>query len=428
MTPDIRRIRVLAVDDVPEDCALNKAILSHAGFTVDTACSLKEARALLERDEYGVLLLDLRMPDGSGLDLVEAAHARNPHAVVLVLTAFGEVESAVAAVRAHAYDFLTKPCPSQRLLSAVGRAAEKYLLSRALEDRSRELEAVNRDLDRRVRDATLEIFGLNEKLKRTVSELTEASAQQTRFLEDMAHELKNPLSVIWGYASFLLRRPMGEWTPEELKRSLESVQRNAQHIQSMIEELLDSTRLDARKITLTRQPVRAADAVREVVEGLRSQAQDRGLTLAGECQGGADLQAFADVDRLRQILVNLVSNALKFTPRGGRITVRASREGTHARFCVEDTGKGLRPEDARRVFDRFYQVDGPERQQGLGLGLHIVHGLVRLHEGRVWVESEPGKGSRFNFVLPCSQKDKVAGSEAAPAADPTIQALRTNPN
>ena len=424
MTADTKGVRVLAVDDELADCQLNKAILESAGYQVDTALTLRDARRLLEANEYGVLLVDLRMPDGNGLDLAEPARACSPHAAIVVLTAFSQLDLAVAAVRAHAYDFLTKPCPSHRLISAVHRAAEKCLLSGALEDRGRELESMNRELDRRVQDSTREIFGLNEKLRRTVAGLLRANTEQTRFLEDMAHEIKNPLSVIWGYASFLLRRPVAEWTPAELTRSLESVQRNAQHIQAMIEELLDSTRIDARKITLTRQTLSAADAAREVVEGLMPQAQDRGLSLAAEFPDGTDIPVFADINRLRQILVNLVTNALKFTPKGGRITVRLRREGPHAHFCVEDTGRGLSPDDARRIFDRFYQVESPERQLGLGLGLHIVQGLVGIHEGRIWVDSEPGKGARFHFILPGSPKVKVQ----QPGQAPITQALRTNPN
>jgi signal transduction histidine kinase len=144
--------------------------------------------------------------------------------------------------------------------------------------------------------------------------------------------------------------------------------------------------------------------------------------LTAEFPDGTDIPVFADADRLRQILVNLVMNALKFTPRGGRITVSLRREGPHAHFCVEDTGKGLSPEDSKRVFDRFFQVDRPERQQGLGLGLHIVQGLVSLHEGRIWVESEPGSGARFHFVLPGSPQTKVLQPQ------PPSQTLRTNPN
>jgi len=225
----------------------------------------------------------------------------------------------------------------------------------------------------------------------------------------MAHEVKNPLAVVWGYASYLLKRPIEEWTPEDLKRSLESIRRNAQHIQAMIEELLDSSRIDSHKVTLSCSRFAANGVVREAAEGLRLQAEDRGLTLRAECPA-ADVHVFADENRLRQILLNLIVNAIKFTPRGGRIAVRLASEEEGAHFCVEDTGRGLTPEQIQRVFERFYQADTPETRSGLGLGLHIVHGLVTLHEGRVWVESAPGKGSKFHFILP---------------AQPTSRALRT---
>jgi signal transduction histidine kinase len=386
MGDEFRKVRVLAVGERPEDALLFRAVLGTAGYAVDEARTLAEARRRLREREYGVLLADLCMPDGDGLAIVSEAHRLYPHSETILLA-----------------------CPPDRLLAAVDRAAEKVHLSRVLAHRTDELETANRELDGRVRDATREIFGLNEKLKRTVRELQEASRTQARFLEDMAHEVKNPLAVVWGYASYLLKRPIEEWTPEDLKRSLESIRRNAQHIQAMIEELLDSSRIDSHKVTLSCSRFAANGVVREAAEGLRLQAEDRGLTLRAECPA-ADVHVFADENRLRQILLNLIVNAIKFTPRGGRIAVRLASEEEGAHFCVEDTGRGLTPEQIQRVFERFYQADTPETRSGLGLGLHIVHGLVTLHEGRVWVESAPGKGSKFHFILP---------------AQPTSRALRT---
>ncbi|MFA5141042.1 MAG: ATP-binding protein [Elusimicrobiota bacterium] len=409
MADEFRKARILAVEDRPEDVLLYRAVLGAAGYEVDEARTLAEARRSLREREYGVLLVALRMPDGDGLGIVSDAHRLHPHSETIVLTATRLVDDAVAAIQAHAYDFIYKPCPPDRLLAAVDRASEKVHLSRTLARRTEELETVNRELDGRVQDATREIFGLNEKLKRTVRDLQEASRTQARFLEDMAHEVKNPLAVVWGYASYLLKRPIEEWKPADLKRSLESIQRNAQHIQAMVEELLDSSRIDSHKVTLSRAHLAANGLVRELTEGLRPQAEDRGLTLEADCPA-EDVQAFADENRLRQILLNLVINAIKFTPRGGRIVMRLASEDGGAHFCVEDTGRGLTQEQIQKIFERFYQADVPETRSGLGLGLHIVHGLVSLHEGRVWVESAPGKGSKFHFILP---------------AQPTSQALRT---
>ncbi|HBL18846.1 MAG: hypothetical protein A2X36_01430 [Elusimicrobia bacterium GWA2_69_24] len=417
MTVDKGRIRILVVDDESGDCELNKAILEAAGYAVDTAETLAQARRLLGQRSYAILLLDLRLPDGNGLDLLSDAETLDSHAAAIIMTAFSSVEAAVAAVKAGAYDFLTKPCPEEKLVAAVHRAAERYSLSRALEARSRELASVNESLDRRVKEATEEIFALNERLKRTIQELIQTNTHQTRFLEDMAHELKNPLSVILGYASFLLKRPMSEWSEEDLKRSLGCVLRNSEHLHALIEELLDSTRLEGDKICLTRQKVCANALLQDVLQGLRIQAQDKGITLGLDVPKET-IEAYADPVRLRQILINLGTNAIKFTPEGGAVTLRARREGKRVEFSVTDTGKGLKEADCKRIFDRFYQVkDGHSEHKGLGLGLHIVHGLVKLHGGHIWVESEEGHGAQFHFSIPDCGATPDDPEEASGATD-----------
>ncbi|MBI3299730.1 MAG: response regulator [Elusimicrobia bacterium] len=411
------RLRLLVVDDEPADVELHQDVLSAAGYTVVTAGSLAAARKALAAKPCQLLLVDLRLPDGDGLSLLEDAHAADPHAAAVVLTGFSSVENAVAALKAGAYDFLAKPCPEERLLASIHRAAERYELSRTLVVRTGELESMNSQLDRRVKDATQEIFTLNEKLKKTVSELVDINKRQTRFLEDMAHELKNPLAVVIGYSSFLLRRPMSEWTHEELERSLQSVARNSQHLHALIEELLDSARLAGRKMTLKVEPVDAGQAAREAAEAWRPKAEEHGIVLdvpeaapmASEAalprdnaRSAAPRRISADPNRLRQILNNLISNALKFTPRGGRVSVSVHAEGTGTLFRVADTGPGIPAKDAERIFERFYQVEGKHQDhvRGLGLGLSITAGLVQLHGGRIWVESDTGQGARFFFLLP----------------------------
>lgn len=391
---------VLIVDDSDDTREILLAILEKEGYAVDRASSMSDARGKLAERGYGVLLLDLRLPDGEGLDLLREAHGADPHSVGVVLTAYTSLDTALKALHAGAYDYLTKPCAPEIVLSAVSRAAERYALTRALAERTRELEAANRDLNKRVEAATAEIFALNVKLQRHLGRLLQDHASLTRFLEDMAHELKNPLSVIWGYASFLLKRPLETWSPAELKRALESIYGNAEHLHELIQELLESTRLAGRKVRLDPKAFPAAEAVRESLFGITTQAEAKGIVLAADAS--AETAVFADRNRLRQILANLLGNAVKFTPSGGKITVSARQEKDQAHFCVEDTGPGIAPAHLVLIFERFYQITPAEQglKEGLGLGLSIVKGLVELHGGRIWVESEPGKGARFHFTLP----------------------------
>ncbi|MEK9144643.1 MAG: response regulator, partial [Elusimicrobiota bacterium] len=362
------KIRILIVDDDNETRELQAAVLEKEGYPVDQAASMGEARKRLAERSCGVLLLDLRLPDGEGLDLLHEAHAVDPHSVGVVLTAFTSTDSALKALREGAYDYLAKPCPPEIVLSAVSRAAERCALTRALAERTRELENANRDLNRRVESATTEIFALNEKLQRHLGRILQEHGALTRFLEDMAHELKNPLSVVWGYTSFLLKRPLESWTPAELKRALESIYRNAGHLHSLIEELLESTRLAGRKVKLEPKLFPAGEAVRESIFAVAPQAEEKGVSVSADAP--EDAPVFADRDRLHQILGNLLGNALKFTPSGGTITLSVRREGEHSHFCVADTGPGIAPAHLVLIFERFYQVTPAEqgRKDGLGLG------------------------------------------------------------
>lgn len=400
MKPNTKDIRILAVDDSEEDGRLHEMILAEAGYQVVPARSAREAKNLLIDEKFDILLVDLRLEDAEGLTLLRPARVRNPYAVAVILTGFATTQNAVAALKAGAYDFLTKPCPAETLVHAIDRAAEKYHLSSKLSQRTEEIEELNTTLDRRVRDATQEIFSLNEKLKRYISDLVETNNDQTRALEEMAHELKNPLSVITGYSSFLLRSPMEEWTPAELTKSIASIKKNAQNLQVLIEELLDSSRLSSRKIELEKKTFPAIEAVQEAADALHLQAEEAEVELSAECE--EDCVVSADHSRLRQILVNLLINAVKYTPPGGSVKLSAadSPDGG-VLFTVEDSGRGMEPEAAKRIFERFYQIqDKGKPNRGLGLGLNIVEGLVKLHKGRIWVESTPGKGSRFFVFLP----------------------------
>ncbi|MFA6091590.1 MAG: ATP-binding protein [Elusimicrobiota bacterium] len=415
MPGDNARRPVLVVYGQAADLPFIGRILEKDGVPAETARSAAEARRLLAEKSYPVLFVDSTLPESDCVRIFREAQLRDPHAVCVALTPISTQEGAVEALQQGAYDCVAMPCPPELLAAAATRALERYELNTRSLEQGHETESLRRDLDHRVQEATQEIHRSNERLNRRIRRLGEDLAHQSRFLEDMVHELKNPLAVILGYSTFLLRRPIEEWAAEDITRSLESVHRNAEHLQALIEEILDSTRLAERKIGLRCETFLASEAVRETVEGLQVQAAERGLTLDMDLPSPKS-SIYADRNRLRQILINLVSNALKFTPKGGRITVQARPEKEEMLFCVSDTGKGIEKKDLEKVFERFYQVhETRQMHKGLGLGLNIVKGLVELHGGRIWAESEPGKGARFYFTLPSTLT--VPNAEAALSED-----------
>lgn len=241
--------------------------------------------------------------------------------------------------------------------------------------------------------------------KRKAAELEQRRRQQLQlkdqFLSHVSHELRTPLSAIHQFVTILRDGLAGDLN-EEQRDYLGIVYRNVKQLQGMISDLLEATRADTGKLAMEPRVASVGAAVRETLETLTTSAIAKGVHLSYELAD--DLPpVYADPQRLRQVLINLIENAIKFTPAGGRVAVRAGLEvGTgFVRVAVADTGCGIRAEAAERIFDRLYQeAQIVESRKGLGLGLFICKALVELHGGRIWVESEPGKGSVFSFTVP----------------------------
>jgi signal transduction histidine kinase len=227
--------------------------------------------------------------------------------------------------------------------------------------------------------------------------LRRAVLARDEVLAVVSHDLRNPVSTVVSAAGLLLEI---ELPPEQVKEHLRAMKRSAERMNRLIQDLLEVARLEAGKSPVHPSRIPVLDLLDEVVGGHAKGAESRGVGLAGELEGGLE-EVWGDRDRLVQVLTNLVENALKFTPSGGKVEVSAHRaaDGAGVVFSVSDTGEGISREDQDRLFDRFWQV-GRRDSRGAGLGLSIVKGLVEAHGGKVWVESEPGKGSTFRFSLP----------------------------
>jgi PAS domain S-box-containing protein len=224
----------------------------------------------------------------------------------------------------------------------------------------------------------------------------QATRTRDEVLRIVAHDLRTPLQVISLSAQTLLRRPPGEVHID--LRPLDTIQRAVARSTHLIQDLLDVARMEAGRISVERHPERPAPLLKEVLELHRALAEAKSIQLTGSApEEGPSI--LADRDRLLQILSNLVGNALKFTPGGGRVALKAERVGDTMRFSVSDTGPGIPAESLPHVFDPFWQARA-SREAGAGLGLAIVKGLVEAHGGHVWVESKPGVGSTFFFTLP----------------------------
>ena len=244
-----------------------------------------------------------------------------------------------------------------------------------------------------------------------LAELKDLLDARTQLMQDVAHELKNPMAVIHGYASFVDKENV---PPAEIRKALRAIISNAERVVGMVEQLQDAVRLESAGFSIETRAIDGVALLQEAVESAELEAARRGVRLRWRSPIGDSLHIVVDPKRVLQVLANLLGNALKFTPEGGAIDIHAQRDGHFVRICIIDTGPGIAADELPRLFERFRQTrDNTQKHAGLGLGLSICKGLVEAHGGRIWVESIPGTGCAFNFTLPA-----VAAPVQTPNLDP----------
>jgi signal transduction histidine kinase/CheY-like chemotaxis protein len=286
-----------------------------------------------------------------------------------------------------------------------GRWLSNYYLrtQHAVEEvRSRraEVEQALADLEHANRQLAL----ANERMAVLRAIAEEAQKSKTEFVARVSHEFRTPLNMIIGLVDLLVETPevYGEALPTALFEDLKIVHRNCEHLSSMVSDVLDLSQVEAGRVALHQERVSLAELIDGAVTVVASLLERKGLQLAVEVP--SDLPAiYCDPTRIRQVVLNLVSNAVRFTERGS-ITIRAAQDGDSVQVCVADTGPGITPEDAMRIFEPFCQgTRGPWRDRGgSGLGLTISKQFIELHGGRIWLESRLGQGATFAFSLPIS--------------------------
>jgi two-component system sensor histidine kinase BaeS len=242
-----------------------------------------------------------------------------------------------------------------------------------------------------------EIGRLADAFRYMSDEVQKSQEQQRQFVINVSHELKTPLTSIAGHAQALKDGVAAE--PADVKRSLEVIDAETRRLSRLIEDLLSLAKFDARQFELKRATVSLPQMLTSLADGFSMQAREEGPAL--EVDTSADISITTDPDRLRQIMANLVQNALAHTPAGGRVRVAARAAGEEGVVIeVSDNGRGISPEDLPHVFDRFYRVSQGAPEAGLGLGLSISRELARALGGDITVASTPGEGSSFSVSLP----------------------------
>jgi two-component system phosphate regulon sensor histidine kinase PhoR len=232
-----------------------------------------------------------------------------------------------------------------------------------------------------------------------ITELRRLERIRQDFVANVSHELRTPLSSIKGYSETLI--DMGDSGPKEKKEFLEIIYRESDRLAKLIDDLLDLSKIESGKMGQVFLPVDAGQIIRRAAGVLDKLAQKKSIKMQLDIPGGLP-KALADENRLSQVLLNLLDNAVKYTPDGGSVSVKAFENGKSIQIDVSDTGVGIPENDLPRIFERFYRVDKARSRElgGTGLGLSIVKHIVQAHGGQVWVRSEPGRGSTFSFIIP----------------------------
>ena len=449
MTEDPIRIQVLCVDDHPiVRQGIQMLLSAEPGMAlVAEAANGREAIQQFRAHHPDVTLMDLQMPGMGGIDAIGAIRAEFPDARIIVLTTYADDAQAQRALQAGACGYLLKSALHKELLDAIrtvhtGRkvlpsegsresaeqAAVETLtpaeisvlrfmaqghaypeIARALALSEEVVETQVRNIQSKL-DALDRTLAAMPELERSMVETERAARHaaeaanraKSEFLAGMSHELRTPLNAVLGYAQLLT---MDGGLSARQARGLDTIHKSGLHLLDLINDILDLARIEAGRTELTSEPVKLSDFLPSVVNLMRVKADEKRLALVFDAGAGLPEAVLADERRLRQVLLNLLGNAIKFTDKG-TVTLRASAETKGAeqvllRLDVEDTGVGMHPEDVERIFKPFEQVgDVQRRSGGTGLGLAITRALVNDMGGQVLVSSEFGRGTRFRVELP----------------------------
>ena len=491
-------VNILVVDDergIREGC---RRILTAEGFSVDVAVNGKEGLDLVQaKKPYDLLLVDLMMPVMSGLELMDRVSQFDPEIIMIVITGFATIETAVEAMKHGAYDYVPKPFTPDHLLAVVNRGLEKRRLrlqaQRLMEERDQKLLEVAKEESklRAIVDsmadgilvinnerqivlwnpAATRMLNLHEALEtgkdihefishkdlvaliekaftpdasqytvlseeielgvpesrtlmvnlsavrdnngmglgvvsvmRDITELTEINQIKTQFVTMVTHELRAPLAAIEGYLTAYLQGLAGT-DPQVSRQMLDRAKQRAHSLLEMVNDLLEFSRLEARRLVRKKELLDLSGIITNTVELLKGQGDSKGIQLEVDVPDSLPLIE-ADRREMEQLFTNLISNAIKYNVKRGKVIVSANRSNHALNVRVADTGIGIAEEHLPHIFEEFYRVSGPQTRYttGTGLGLSIVKKIVESHFGRIEVESKLDKGTTFTVKLPIKEQ------------------------
>ncbi len=372
---------ILIVDDAPENIISLKKVLEKNNFEVDTATSGEEALKKVLKNSYVLIILDVQMPEMDGFEVAEAISGfskAKETAIIFLSAASADVKLITKGYSSGALDYITKPVDMNILLLKVKTFYRIYEQSRALNQ-------------------------MQTKLLEEIEFRKEAERKKDEFISIASHELKTPMTSVKGYIQ-LLERSLDKGDIDTVRDRLHKVQNHIEKLNILIADLLDISKIESGKLKFNKKEFSFDELVGHILEVLQQTHPE--VKLLHQGQVGA--VAFRDEMRLEHVIINFITNAIKYAPDSTEVHITTELRNDEVYFSVRDFGIGMDRKHQSKIFDKFYRVEETsERFQGLGIGLYICREIIERHQGTIGVHSTPGEGSEFYFSIPL-QPEAVA--------------------